>query len=86
MKYTNEEIEFLKLELRQRELEVNHVENVLSVRNNEIKGLKKSLSELIPLAQNHASILLWDEEYSGDGIRGKEAQEIVNNAKKLIGL
>lgn len=50
----------------------------------EVTKYKAVIEKLLPLAQNHASSLRWDEEYSGDEVGGKEAQAIIDEAKQLI--
>lgn len=72
-----ERLENLSYKIHKAQLEKRDCEN---------QQLKEALREIIPLAQNHSSELLWDEDYSGDKVGGKEAQAIVDAAKKLIEL
>jgi hypothetical protein len=60
------------------------VNNDLAAERNKVKDLKKALKDVLPIAENHASILRIDEEYSGDDMGYKESQLLIDKAKNLL--
>jgi hypothetical protein len=59
-------------------------DNDLAAERKKNEELTQIVKELIPLAQTLADTLRYDEEYSGDEIGAKEAQQIIDKAKNLL--
>jgi hypothetical protein len=63
---------------------VNNLVNDLAAERHKVEDLKKALKDVLPIAENHASILRIDEEYSGDDMGYKESQQLIDKAKNLL--
>jgi molecular chaperone GrpE (heat shock protein) len=78
--YPEDKVNLLKEEITRLKAELERERDAAQ----QLSEYKDAIKELLPLAQTLADILRWDEEYSGDGVGCKEAQEIIDRAKKLI--